>query len=106
MLNKKILKYRARTLRKNMTDAEEMLWKYLRKKQINNLQFYRQRPLGKYVVDFYCPNKKIVIEVDGSQHYQGKGLEYDNNRTDFLVKVRKLKVLRFNNIEVLILSTF
>lgn len=82
-----------------MTDAEEMLWKHLRKKQINNIQFYRQRPLGKYVVDFYCPKKKIVIEVDGSQHYHEKGLNYDKDRTEFLEKVRKLKVLRFNNIE-------
>lgn len=101
MVKNKTLKYRARAMRKNMTDAEAKLWRYLRKKQINGLQFYRQRPLGKYIVDFYCPKKKIVIEVDGGQHYEEKGIKYDKKRTIFLEEIRKLKVIRFTNIDVL-----
>jgi len=52
-------------LRKNMTDAENMLWLKLRRKQLKGYQFYRQKIIGKYVVDFYCPKANLVIEVDG-----------------------------------------
>ena len=95
-------KDRSKSLRKNMTDAELMLWRYLRKRQIKNLQFYRQKPLGKYIVDFYCPAKKIVIEVDGGQHYEDSTIDYDNIRTQFLENTLGLKVIRFTNIDVLI----
>ena len=71
------LKKRARRLRKNMTDAEVKLWNHLRRKQIKGLQFFRQRPIGNYIVDFYAPEAKLVIEVDGGQHYNKEGLGYD-----------------------------
>ena len=52
-----------------MTDAERLLWSKVRMKQLKNLQFYRQRIIGDYIVDFYCPQAKLVIELDGEQHY-------------------------------------
>ena len=65
--NKK-LKARSRELRSSMTDAEIALWVKLRRKQLHGLQFYRQKPLGKFIVDFYCPAAQLVIEIDGGQH--------------------------------------
>ena len=62
------LKERARQLRKQMTAAENELWSRLRLKQVLGVQFYRQKPIGDYIVDFYAPKAKLVLEVDGSQH--------------------------------------
>lgn len=62
------LKHPARKLRSGMTDAERLLWSRLRGKQILGVQFYRQKPLGRYIVDFHAPAVKHVVEVDGSQH--------------------------------------
>lgn len=64
-------------LRKNIIKLEVKLWARIRREQINNLQFYRQKPLGKYIVDFYCPAKRIVIEVDGCQHYEDRNIYRD-----------------------------
>lgn len=84
-----------------MTEAEVILWNRIRKKQINNLQFNRQKPLGKYIVDFYCPAKKLVIEVDGGQHYEnGENIKGDRERDKFLREVLRLKVIRFTNIDI------
>lgn len=96
------LKHTARKLRNNCTEAEFRLWQHLKRKQVNGLQFYRQKPLGKYIVDFYCPKKKIVIEVDGGQHYiEGDIIDYDKIREDYLKNILKLRVMRFTNIDVL-----
>ena len=62
----------SRELRKNSTDAERRLWSKLRLRQLNGFQFYRQRIIVNYIVDFFCPKAKLVIEVDGSQHYSGE----------------------------------
>ena len=94
------LKERARVLRKNMTDAERKLWTSIRLKQLNNLQFLRQRPIGNFIVDFYCPEAKLIIEIDGGQHFTKEGQESDQNRDAFLEGLG-LHVLRFNNHEVL-----
>ena len=94
------LKRTARSLRNNMTDAERKLWKYIRKREINNLQFYRQKVIGKYITDFYCHAAKLVIEVDGGQHYEEEGLEYDEQRDAFLEGLG-LRVIRFSNLDVL-----
>jgi very-short-patch-repair endonuclease len=94
------LKKRARRLRKNMTEAEIRLWNHLRRKQIKGLQFFRQRPIGNYIVDFYAPEEKLVIEVDGGQYYEEDGLEYDEARDAFL-EGQGLKVIRFSNLNVL-----
>jgi len=95
------LKRNARLLRKNMTDAELRLWSKIRKRQIANLQFYRQKPLGKYIVDFYCHNKKLVIEIDGGQHFEIKNIREDRERDNYFKNRLKLRVLRFTNLEVL-----
>ncbi len=89
---------RARELRKNMTDAERKLWNHLRNRQLGGLKFRRQHPIGKYVVDFVCFEKKIVIEVDGSQHLENR--IYDAERTEWLEK-QGFKVIRVWNNDVL-----
>ncbi len=94
------LKSYSRELRKNMTDAEMYLWDKLRRKQLKGRQFFRQRPIGNYIVDFYCPTAKLVIEVDGGQHYHGEVAEKDRIRDEF-IKGLGLKVLRFSDLEVL-----
>ncbi len=95
------LKNIARNLRKNMTDAERKLWSKIRNKQINNLQFYRQRPIGRYIVDFYCPKKNLAVEIDGGQHYTDATVKKDTERTKYLIEKFNLKVLRFTNLDVL-----
>ena len=97
--NSKLKPY-SRELRKNMTDAEIHLWLKLRRKQLNSCQFYRQRIIGQYIVDFYCPGAKLIIELDGSQHYTGEMVERDSKRDEYL-KNRGLKVLRFTDTDVL-----
>ncbi|MGB2828136.1 MAG: endonuclease domain-containing protein [Dehalococcoidales bacterium] len=94
------LKQPARQLRKNMTDAERQLWMKLRMKQLNGFQFYRQKPIGDYIVDFFCPRAKLVIEVDGSQHFTDEKAEYDRIRDEYLGSLG-LRVLRFSNSDVM-----
>jgi very-short-patch-repair endonuclease len=94
------LKHIARELRKNMTDAEKLLWSRIGRRQISGYQFYRQRIIGNYIVDLYCPTARLVIEIDGGQHYHGKGKESDRTRDGELAGIG-LKVLRFSNLEVL-----
>jgi very-short-patch-repair endonuclease len=91
----------ARELRKNMTDAERLLWSKIRRKQVRGYQFYRQRTIGNYIVDFYCPRAKVAIEVDGGQHYSRQGAESDKHR-DIHMRNFGLRVLRFSNIGVLL----
>ncbi|HGE69288.1 TPA: endonuclease domain-containing protein [Candidatus Poribacteria bacterium] len=88
----------ARSLRKNSTDAERLLWGYLRGRQLDSLKFRRQHPLGNYIVDFICLEKKIIIEIDGGQHATSK--EYDEERDRWLNN-QGFKVLRFWNNDVI-----
>jgi len=74
------LKPKARSLRTNPTDAELHLWQRLRRKQILGVQFYRQKPIGNYIVDFYAPTVSLVVELDGSQHLERGQAEYDARR--------------------------
>lgn len=94
------LKPNARILRSNMTDAERLLWSKLRHKQILNLQFYRQKPLANFIVDFYCAAGNLVIELDGSQHFTAEHQAKDEQR-DQVLQAMGLTVLRFNNHQVL-----
>ena len=96
----KNLKQASRDLRNNMTEAEQLLWSRLRSKQLLGLQFYRQKPLLNYIVDFYCPAANLVIECDGSQHFTEDGLEADRIRDEALAQLG-LKVLRFDNGQVM-----
>jgi len=93
------LKQYSRQLRKDMTDAERPLWSKIRRKQINNCQFYRQRVIGSYIVDFYCHSARLVIELDGGQHFTDEAIERDEVRDRFL-RNQGLKVLRFSDSEV------
>ena len=93
------LKFLARKLRKNQTEAEKILWHKIRKKQINNLSFYRQKIIGNYIVDFYCPSIKLVIEIDGDLHHTDDSKRYDEIREQYL-KNLGLKIYRVNNIDI------
>ena len=95
----KNLKGYSRQLRKDMTNAERLLWSRVRRKQLQGHQFYRQKIIGNYIVDFYCPKAKLVIEINGGQHYDDKGIKKDNVRDDYL-REQRLTVLRFSDREV------
>lgn len=85
---------KAQTLRKNMTKEERRLWyDFLRQYPV---RFYRQKVLGRYIVDFYCAEAKLVIELDGSQHYDEEYMRRDAERTAFLEQYG-LSVIRFPN---------
>jgi very-short-patch-repair endonuclease len=83
-----------------MTDAERRLWSAVRMKKLKNLQFYRQKIIGNFIVDFFCPGAKLVIEVDGGQHYSSDMVERDKTRDEYL-NILGIKVLRFNNNDVI-----
>ena len=99
-LYNKNLKQPSRDLRNNMTDAEQLLWQRLRRKQILGLQFYRQKPILNFIVDFYCPAANLVIECDGGQHYTEDGRLADQIRDQVLSELG-LVVLRFSNRQIL-----
>jgi very-short-patch-repair endonuclease len=92
------LKETARTLRKNPTDTEKLLWKHLQRKQLCELKFRRQQPIGNYIVDFICFEKKLIVELDGGQHAIEQ--EKDKERDEWL-RSEGYKVLRFWNTDVL-----
>ncbi len=94
------LKERSRQLRDNMTDAEKVVWARVRLQQINGQRFYRQKPIGDYIVDFFCPKAKLVIEIDGGQHFSKDMIDNDKIRDEFLNGLG-LNVMRFTNSEVL-----
>jgi very-short-patch-repair endonuclease len=97
--NKKLKPF-SRKLRSSMTDAEIALWAKLRRKQLYDLQFYRQKPLGRFIVDFYSPSAGLIIEIDGGQHYTDEGVLRDSFRDAEFSKMG-LSVLRFSNLDVL-----
>lgn len=94
------LKQKARHLRTRMTDAEQLLWFHLRRKQMDGVQFFRQRPVGEFILDFYAPSIHLAIEVDGGQHLDAAQMEMDRQRTVCLEKFG-IAVIRFDNLQVL-----
>jgi len=98
--NDPALKERRRELRRNQTDAEKALWAKLRNKQFFELKFFRQYSFGSYILDFYCPEKKLAVELDGGQHNLPEARDYDAERTAYL-NAHGVKVVRFWNNEVL-----
>ena len=90
----------ARFLRKNQTEAEKLLWYKLRNRQLKNVKFRRQVPIGNDIVDFVSLEKKIIIEIDGGQHNEETIMQKDKNRTQRLEK-EGYRVLRYWNNEVL-----
>ena len=96
-INNDKLTKKAQTLRKNMTKEERLLWyEFLKKVPIT---FNRQKVIGNYIVDFYCAFAKIVIEIDGSQHFSKENIALDKERDKYLNSLG-LRVLRYNNLEI------
>ena len=91
---------RARSLRANSTDAERIIWSALRAHRMNGASFRRQIPIGPYVVDFVCHAAKLVIELDGGQHFESKQEQRDARRDAYLA-AKNFRVLRFNNHDVM-----
>jgi very-short-patch-repair endonuclease len=88
----------SRKLRKNPTDAERLLWRHIRMQQVGNFRFRRQHPIGKYIVDFACTEKRLIVEIDGGHH--ADRVDYDVGRTRYF-EARGYRVLRFWDNEVL-----
>jgi very-short-patch-repair endonuclease len=88
-----------RRLRRKQTKAEELLWECLRRKRLNGLKFRRQHPLGRYIADFYCPEARLVIELDGNVHGLKDQREYDEVRRE-IMEVHRIRVLRIENEEI------
>ena len=95
----KNLKQTARKLRSNTTSAENILWRYIRKKQIYNIQFYRQKVIGNYIVDFFAPAINLIIEVDGGYHNCLEQHGQDQAR-DLYFNALKVFVLRLRNQQI------
>jgi len=96
MVITQLTKY-SKKLRKNQTEAEKIIWRYLRDRRILNCKFKRQTIIGSYIVDFTCLKIKLIIEIDGGQHEWQS--QYDETRTQFLV-LRGFEVIRYWNNQV------
>lgn len=94
------LKKNARSLRKRQSNTELLLWYKLRGRQLLGFKFHRQFPIQNYILDFYCPEKKFAIELDGGQHATFKQSDYDKKRSDSLAK-HKIRLIRFWDNDVL-----
>ncbi len=94
----KVIRKRARELRGEQTEAEDVLWERLRRRRLKGLKFRRQHPIGRFVVDFCCPDLRLVVEVDGEVHREQ--MEYDTVRTQAL-EAKGYQVIRFTNEQVL-----
>jgi very-short-patch-repair endonuclease len=97
--NKPSSKKTRRLLRKDLTPAEALLWKNIQRKQLDGRRFRRQYSIGSYIVDFYCVEERLVIELDGSVHDNIGSQLYDDERTLFLESL-DIKVIRFENSEI------
>lgn len=98
--NKTQLKPLRRELRKHQTDAEKVIWNLVRNKQILGLKFFRQYSVGNYILDFFCTEVRLAIEIDGGQHAEPLNQIVDNERTQYL-REQNITVIRFWNNEVL-----
>ena len=94
--NESLKKY-AVEMRKNQTDEEKKVWYQILKGRTP--KFHRQRIIGNYIVDFYCPQLRIAIEIDGYQHFYEENIEYDSKRTEY-IESQDIYILRFENTEV------
>ena len=91
------VRQRSRELRRPQTPTEQVLWGILRSRQTGGLKFRRQQPIGQFIVDFYCPEARLVIEIDGDTH--ADQVEYDQARTDWIQSMG-YRVIRFTNHDV------
>jgi len=99
--NRKNLKKRRKNLRNNPTQAEAFLWGYLKNSQLDGRKFRRQSSIRNFIVDFYCPEERLVIELDGDFHFDEKVIKDDERRSKILER-EGLKVIRFENQEILL----
>ena len=90
---------KARNLRREQTEQEKILWSIIRNRQFYGLKFKRQVPIGVYIADFCCNEKKLIIELDGGQHNEPNNIKYDKNRTKFLEN-EGYKIIRFWNNDI------
>ena len=88
-----------RKLRLEMTDAERVLWSYLRRKKLKGRRFRRQEGIGNYIVDFYCHSEKLIIEIDGGVHLLKEQINYDERRSTYF-KSQGYIELRFTNKDI------
>lgn len=96
IFNRKYLLNFRRSLRSEATISENYLWKALRNRNLHGKKFRRQQGIGNYIVDFYCPEERLIIELDGSTHFNPVNENYDADRTNFFLDLN-LKVIRFEN---------
>jgi len=97
--NIKRLKARRKDLRQSLTPAEATLWKCLQNSQLDRKKFRRQHSVGSFIIDFYCAECRLAIELDGEGHYSPERWVYEQKRTEFLEK-KSIRILRFENREV------
>ena len=100
IFNKISIKPNRRKLRKNMSSPEVYLWNRIKNRQILNVKFRRQYSIGNYIVDFYSPELKLVIEVDGNSHFTDDAINYDIQRTKFIESFG-IKIVRYFNNDIL-----
>ena len=96
--NKSELTTQRKTLRNNSTSAEAMLWNMLKSRQLG-VKFRRQFSVGQFILDFYSPEIKLCVELDGAPHFTYGGSDYDYERTEYLKEYHDIRTLRFENIE-------
>ncbi len=94
------LRVRSRSLRRSLTDAERIIWYGVRAHRLNGASFRRQTPIGPFIVDFVCHDARLIIEIDGSQHFEAEH-ERSDARRDAYLRARGYRVLRFNNHDVM-----
>ncbi len=99
IFNRRDRKYLRKDLRSHASKSEQLLWLQIRNRQIEGLKFRRQHGVGRYVVDFYCPEIKLVIELDGDSHFTPEAIAYDRERTEYL-EHNGLTVIRFTNTKI------
>ncbi|OIO38593.1 MAG: hypothetical protein AUJ71_02610 [Candidatus Omnitrophica bacterium CG1_02_49_16] len=100
IFNRHSEKEKRRQLRRNMPKTEIILWSYLKGKGLDGYKFRRQYGIDRYVVDFYSPKGKLVIEIDGDSHFRNEAEQYDKKREEF-IRSLGLRIVRFTNIDVL-----
>ena len=94
--NKKILQANRKKLRNNLTPAEAALWELIKNKKLDGRKFRRQHSIGNFILDFYCPEEKLAIELDGDDHYWDEGMKRDKIKTTY-IKSHGIEILRFEN---------
>lgn len=99
LYNKSTEKDKRRSLRKNMPIAEQIIWAKLKGRQIEGCKFRRQYSIGAFVVDFYSPEVKLALEIDGDSHFVEGAQEYDNEREAFLMD-KRTNILKFTNSQI------